>query len=233
MTTPLVLYATTTVSSVLATANKLAAVAGSGSTNNNATTLCGNTSTGYGQMAAAANAGGWGNAGAGYGAIQAPNGAGFYLEAATLLLAGQQFVLGNWTARIRAKASVGTLSADLYLPVYKFNSVTLAYTLLFTVSLAGQTITTAATNFTFAATSEALAALVANESAYFECWANITANNTGNAAATVAITESTIDGKGSAASVTLTTPGYQLTPIIGGGYPCGGARRGGRNDRRH
>lgn len=222
MTTALQLWASNTNDATLSNGRDLVIASGAPATTP-ITTKCGNVSTGYGQLHSKGSAAGWGNAGTGYGSIQAPDGTGFILPIATLALAGNQIPSGPWTMRVRGNVSVGSATVDMYVPVYKYNGGVYGAA-LFTLSLLGQTLGASA-NFDFAAANESLISFVSGDQIYYEVWYNITANNTGNAAATVGLVESQSTTVGAVNSTNLLTPGYQLIPIQNS---TSSNRRGGR-----
>lgn len=227
-------YATSTNSLVLGTARQLQPTAASPTLAALATRL--GTATGFGQAPSQGNVV---SAWPAYSAIQSPNGGGFLLENGTLDLSGQQFPAGNWTPQFRAKVSIGSIVADLWCPVYVYNTASGLYTPIGSpLELAAQSISTSPANYTFTAGSLPLANMpTAAFVLYWEVWFNVTANSTGSSTANLSIFEASSSTQGNSASdCWLVTPGYQPIPASGGitafGTPRRASWRGGRRSGR-
>src|SRR5216684_3645719 len=98
-------------------------------------------------------------------------------------LANQAILNGNWTPTLRCSV-VGTspvsITADLIVRVWIWNSVTLAKTKYGVLSKTGQTISTTSTTFTFSAAGLGVIAGGVNDYVYFDVLANVTANTNGS-----------------------------------------------------
>lgn len=98
-------------------------------------------------------------------------------------LVGQAFLDGTWTATLRcsvAGTSPSSITADLIVRVWVWNSSTLAKTKYGVCTLAAQTITTTSTTFTFGGTSLPAIAFGSNDYLYFDTLANVTSNPNGS-----------------------------------------------------
>jgi len=167
MTTALITYGTNVAASTLSTASKLATA--TGGTNATVDNSLGITPSGYGQLYSQGNASAWPN----LGSIGSPDGHGWFLEA--ISLTGQQILAGNWTPTFRIKISgtgTPTVTADLYERAYIYNGG--VYTLIGSMLLSAQSLTTTTTNYTFGATSLGLTKFGTSDSLYLDAWMNIT-----------------------------------------------------------
>src|SRR6266487_4682425 len=147
MSTALTVYGLTIAATTLSTAGTLAT--GTGGTNATTDTALGVTpTTGYGQLYAKGNASAWPN----LGSIGSPDGHGWFLE--SLSLTGQQILAGNWTPTFRMKISgtgTPTITGDLYSRAYVYNSG--VYTLIGSMLMSAQSITTSTANYVFSPVS--------------------------------------------------------------------------------
>lgn len=200
MTTALNVYGTNTASTTMSTAGLLVNVTGA-SGNGQSTSKCG-TSTGYGEIYANGNIGSWAAAGS----IGSPSGHGWLFD--TTLLEGQQIIAGTWTPLIRAKISVGTATADMYVRAYKLAADLLTYTLIGTCSLLAQSLTTTIANYNFAGNSLSAMTFGAGDKLYVDVWFNLTVNGSGSSTATIAFTNSNSATQGRASNAEVDTPGY-------------------------
>src|ERR1700726_576926 len=140
MVTPLTTYLNSFApSGTLSTANQLVTALG-GTNSVIITTKIGNVS-GWGEIWSQGNAGAW----AGAGSMLAPTGHGWFLDAATL--DAQTILAGNWTPAWKLKLSIGTATATLVTNAYIYNGG--VYTLIGSVTLASQALTTVSTNYAF------------------------------------------------------------------------------------
>jgi len=199
MSTALTTYGTQVATATLATAGKLATT--TGGTGGTVTMLIG-TATGFGELQALGNAGAWA-AGA---ALFAPTGKGWLWDVSTL--SGLTIPPGNWTPELKAKVSVGTITADLYMRAYAYDIVALTYTMIGLCKFAAQSFSTTANFYTFGATQLPAYTFGANQRLYLDAPANITANSTGSGAATFTLSLASTGGSGVANVAQMTTPGY-------------------------
>ncbi len=136
--------------------------------------------TGYGQLWAQGNAGGWLAAGS----IGSQDGHGFLLENSVLNLEGQTLAAGNWTPTIRltsmtsSSAPGGTITADIIVRISKRSSGG-TYTTIATSTLTGASLTSTATSFNLPAASGAATAFATGDKLYIDVWLNITASTVG------------------------------------------------------
>lgn len=201
MTIALSVYTTNTNDALLTTARILATATGAASTTP-INTLCG-TSSGFSELFSQGTGAAWSAAGA----IGSPSGNGFLLD--STVLEAQQIIAGNWTPMIRAKVSVGTVVANLYMRAFVRHSGGTYTQIGSTMSLNTLTITTTAQNFTFAATSQPAQNFSAGDKLYIDVWADITTNSTGSGTATFSIVEAISSTLGHANATQTSTPGYQ------------------------
>jgi hypothetical protein len=204
MTTALVGYGTNTASGTLATGHTM--VTGTGAAGANQSTKIG-TSTGWGEIQGTANA--W----PALGAVPAPTGNGWLLDANTLF--GQQIIAGNWFGILRLSVSVNTIVADLLMRASKYNSSGGTYTTIGSVTLNAQTITTTLTGFTMNTASLSAMTFGTNEYLYVDNWANITTNSTGSGTATMNNTVANSTTQGVAGRQEMDTPGFIVAPATG------------------
>lgn len=219
MTTSLSLYGTNTTATTVTTAGLLVSVTGAGG-NGQATTKCG-TSTGYSEILSQGTANAWAAAAS----IGAPGANGWLFDVTTLEL--QTLLAGNFTPKTRAKISVGTATADMYVIVFKRNSAGV-YTAIGTCSLLAQSLGTSILNYNFAGNALPATTFNVGDKLGYNVWYNITVNNSGSAAATIAFTNSNSATLGRASNAELDTPGYMPSFT-----PGGGLYRGRNRDRRN
>lgn len=218
MVVALSLYGTNANATTVTTAGLLVSVTGAGG-NGQATTKCG-TSTGFSEIFAQGTTNAW----AGAASIGAPGPNGWLFDVTTL--EAQLLIAGTFTPKTRAKISVGSATADMYALVFKRNSAGV-YTLIGTCSLLAQALGTSILNYNFAGNALPATAFAVGDKLGYNVWYNITANNSGSAAATIAFTNSNSATQGRASNAELDTPGY--VPIV---TPGGGLYRGRNRDRR-
>lgn len=204
MVTALTVYSTNTDASTISTARKLVTVSGAGSTNT-FSSKCG-TSTGFSELYSQGTTNNW----QALGSIGTPSGNGFFLEPSTLDLTGQRFIAGNWTVRVRARVSVGSVVADFHVRAYITNGST--YTQIgTTMTMTGQNVNTTSTNFDFAPASLAAGVTIpSGYGLYLDCWPRITSNSTGSASATFSIVEAVSSTQGNSQSFRVETSGYDV-----------------------
>lgn len=219
MTLALSLYGTNAASSTLNTAGLLVNITGA-SGNGQATTKCG-TSTGFSEIPAQGTANAW----AGAAAIGAASGNGWLFD--SILLEGDMLLAGTFTPKIRAKISVGSATADMYVVVYKRTKAG-GYITIGTCSLLNQALGTSIANYNFAGNSLPATPFYVGEKLYYAVWFNLSVNNSGSGTATIAFTNSNSAALGRASNAELDTPGFAPIPIIGGGL-----YRGRDRDRRN
>lgn len=203
MVTSLTCYGTNTISGTLATACTLVTATGAASTT--VGTRCGSgAQTAWGELHSQTFASAWPVSGA----IGVASGHGWLLDATTL--EGQLIAAGNWTPTLNLRyiSSNGTATADIHVRAFKRSSGGV-YTQIGTdMVLAAQAITSATTQYTFSATSEAAMSFSVGDKLYIDIWLNITANaNTiSNPQFNVSIASSTTQGVANDCQVV--TPGY-------------------------
>lgn len=202
MTTALNVYGTNAASTTMSTAGLLVSVTGA-TGNGQSTTKCG-TSQNYGEIYALGNTLAW----AATGSIGSPSGHGWLFD--TTSLEGQQIIAGTWTPLIRAKISVGTATADMYVRAYKLASDLITYTLIGTCSLLAQSLTTTIANYNFAGNSLSAMTFGSGDKLYVDVWFNFGAagNSSGSSTATIAFTNSNSATQGRASNAEVDTPGY-------------------------
>lgn len=202
MTTALNLYGLTAASSTLATAATMSnATGGTGSIIN--TTLLG-TATGWGEIFPLSNASAW----PALGSAPAPSGHGLLWDVTTL--EGQQIIAGNWTPTMRLKVTTAGVTATLVMRAYKRSSGGV-YTLIGSMSLAAQALTSAATNYSFSAASLAAMSFATGDKLYTDQLLNVTTNTSGDSSNNIHTGLSSA-GTGLASFSELDTPGFIIAP---------------------
>jgi hypothetical protein len=192
------LYGTNSPASTVPTAGLLVDTTGA-SGNSQATTKVG-TSTGYFQMYAQ----GTGTLASPGGSIGAADGNGWLFD--SLVLEQQTLSAGVFTPIIRAKISVGSATADMYVRVYKRLSGG-SYSTIGTLSLLGQSLGSTLATYAFGGGSLGSTNFGTGEKLYYAIWFNITANSSGSGTATIAITTSNSASLGKANNAELDTAG--------------------------
>lgn len=200
MATSLNVYGTNIAATTLSTAGLL--VSTTGATGNGQSTSKVGTSTGYGEIFALGTANAW----AAGGAIGSPSGNGWLFDNTSL--EAQQIAAGTWTPLIRAKVSVGTATADMYVRAYKLASDLVTYTLIGTCSLLAQSLTATIASYNFAGNSLSSMSFGTGDKLYIDVWFNITVNGTGLSTATIAFTNANSATQGRASNAEIDTPGY-------------------------
>lgn len=155
--------------------------------------------------------------------IGAPTGKGFYLDPATLNLAGNDIVAGSWSDILRLNAAKtitnpqsGLLVADLYFRAWKYNTMDKTYTHIVTLWSSGQTLTPNFTNYPLLASNVAAMSFAENETLYFDQWANVTQNNNNSPTQGIRYNRLATGTVGDPFG-TCQTPGYQATvapPVV-------------------
>ena len=170
------------------------------------------TATGWAELYSQGNASAW----AALGAIGAPSGHGWLWDTTTL--EEQELIAGNWTPTFRLTLNgglTGNVTADLVMRAYVYNATSQTYTLIGTMTLSAQTVTTTSTTFTFVATSLGVASFGLADKLYLDAWSNVTVNANTSTTATMRLNEanSTTQGVNTAQCV---TPGYvvQVSRVI-------------------
>lgn len=205
MTTALSVFGTNAASSTLTTAGLLVSVTGA-SGNGQSTSKCG-TSTGYSEVYGLGTTLAWAAAGS----IGSPSGNGWLFD--TTSLEGQQIIAGTWTPLIRAKISVGTATADMYVRAYKLASDLTTYTLIGTCSLLAQSLGTTIANYNFAGNSLSSMTFGTGDKLYVDVWFNLTVNGSGSSTATIAFTNANSATQGRASNAEVDTPGYNPVAV--------------------
>src|SRR6266567_1102366 len=198
MVTALKVYGLTAASTTLTTAATFASA--TGGVTSSALTKIG-TSTGWGELFGLGSAATW----PGGGAIGSPSGNGLLWDVTTL--EAQEIVAGTWGPVWSFKTSVGTVTADVWVRVYR-RSAASVYTLIGAFNTTGSSITTSLGAITFTTASLGATFFTTGDKLYADCWMNITTNSTGSAAATVAISLSSA-ATGQIQKAEIDTPGYQ------------------------
>lgn len=147
-----------------------------------------------------------------------PTGKGFYLDPASLNLAGQTLVPGEWSHIIRLNAAKtitnpqsGTLVGDIHVIVSKYNIHTQMYTMIVNFALYKQTFTPSFTNYPMSATLDNPVDFVDGDTIYIEQWVNVTQNNNNDAHQGFRFNRLATGQVGDPFG-TLTTAGYIPTP---------------------
>lgn len=164
------------------------------------------TSTGFSEIPGRGTAANW----QGLAAMGSPSGAGWLLD--STILQGQQIIAGTWTPKTRAKISVGTATADMYVNAYKY--VGGAYTLIGTCSLLAQALGTVLTAYNFSPTVLSTMQFGGSGYLYIDVWYNVTVNNSGSGAATIGFTNSNSASLGRAGEAEVDTPGFTSVPLV-------------------
>ncbi|MBA2285833.1 MAG: cellulase family glycosylhydrolase [Ktedonobacteraceae bacterium] len=136
------------------------------------------TLTGYGELCPNNAPGTW-PAAVSESAV-APSGKGNILPGASLN--NVAIIAGTWTPTVRLSVTgtgVASITADILVRVWKWNSSTLAYTKFGVATLTGQTIASASTTFTVTGVSLQEISLATNEFLYIDVLCNVTANPNG------------------------------------------------------
>jgi hypothetical protein len=164
------------------------------------------TATGWGEWAARGNVAAW----AALGSQGDPTGRGLLLD--STLLEGSALQAGNWTPTLRGNIhnDVGTIVADIVLraSVYHANGT---YTTIGLMTLAAQTITSASTTYTFAATALPLQEFLPGDKLYLDLWFNIASNT--NTASNTTLRFNLASSLSGVVQAQVVTPGY--APLSG------------------
>lgn len=200
MLTDLVLYLSKTNNAVtLPTARDIliAAPAAEGTVTNKT-----GQSTGWGELRSQGNAGAWAAAAA----QPAPSGYGWIWDVTTL--EGERIAAGLWRPTIKLATSSGTVTATIYLRLYKFTAGG-TYELICSAVAPGTAIATGApVSVVLPATPAGLMDFDVGDKLYLDLILNITLNTSGDAAATTTVYE-----HGGVAEQVL-APGYDDTPAM-------------------
>jgi mannan endo-1,4-beta-mannosidase len=171
------------------------------------------TATGYGEICAQGSATAW----AGAGSIGTPTGKGFFLDPSVLNLTTNQINAGNWSASVRlncaqggdTSAQAGSLTSDIIMRAFKYNSGT--YTPIVTMTLTGAALTSAFTTFSLPASSASAVTFASGDVLYIDIWGNITANANSSAVQDIRLNRLSTDATGKTGDLNcvVVTPGYQ------------------------
>lgn len=200
----LTLYETVTATTTLPNAVTLVANATGGAETGNNTAL--GTATGYGEYIWR----GTGSAWAAAGALGSPSGSGALYD--TTSLENTTISAGNWTPSVRGSLAGGNgnLSADFYIGIYIYHSLSATYTAIGTCVLTGQTITSTTTTYAFGATALPLATFGPGDKLYLDFWPHITANANTLTGAALRFDVANSATLGNATNA-LSTPGYNAS----------------------
>ncbi len=204
-TASLTTYGSSIATTTLPSAGALATT--TGGTDSAITTKIG-LATGYGEMYALGYTGAW----PAFGSIGSPSGNGWLHD--SMLLSLQTILAGNWTPTLKMRAGAGTLTADLYVRVWAFDTANSTYTAIGTMLLAAQTINTTLTTYTFSATALPAFSFNATQRLYFDVWLNVTGNAGGGSGNTINNRLSTSSTQGVASDMQVVTPGYVPNPAL-------------------
>jgi hypothetical protein len=224
MTTALTVYLANAASATIGTANQLYhSGAGSPTTAQPTTTMA--AATGFGEILAQG-----GTAWAASGSLPAPSGKGFFLDDTTL--DGNDLIAGNWSATVRyvamqSGAQAGSMTADIYVAVYRYRPSTTTYTEIVVMSLASQTINSNLANYSLSGIAAAMG-FASGDKLYVAHYLNITAGS-GNVNQGVRINRESTDTttKIGDALASVVTPGFVATPtrrvsfVVGSGMLAG------------
>src|SRR6266704_171666 len=208
MVTALKVYGLTAASTTLPSAATFASA--TGGVTSSALTKIG-TSTGWGELFGLGSAATW----PALGAIGSPSGNGLLWDVTTL--EAQEIVAGTWGPVWSFKTSVGTVTADVWVRVYRRSSASV-YTLIGAFNTTGSSITTSLGAITFTTASLGATFFTTGDKLYADCWMNITTNSTGSAAATMAISLSSAASAGQIQKAEIDTPGYQPFVSLAGTF---------------
>ncbi len=140
------------------------------------------TATGYSEWYFRGTLNAWASAGS----IGGPSGHGALYD--TTALEQEQIVAGTWSPTLRGNINNGngTVTADLYLRVYVYNSTSATYTLIGTITRAGTSITSTTVSYSSGWSGSLSAAQFGvGDKLYFDLWADVTSNLNTNTAATM------------------------------------------------
>lgn len=134
-----------------------------------------------------------------------PSGHGFLYDVTTL--EAQKFVAGSWTGYQEIKTNSGSMTADIYIRVFKY-SADGTFTPIVETAMLNSYFTSTNTRFISAPTLASEAAFDTGDKLYFDVVLNILENNAGNAGS-IRINENSIHSK-------LVTPPYEALgePIL-------------------
>ena len=204
MTTSLTTYGSNVSAGSLTTAGQMAIT--TGGTDASVTTKVG-THVNYGEIYALGNTAAWAAA-AVIGAT--PSGNGWLLDSS--LLSQQQIIAGNWSPTLNLRVGAGMLTVDMYVRAWAFDTSNNSYTPIGTMLLAGQTVSTATTAYSFSATSLPAFAFSLTQRLYFDVWFNVLTNTGGGTGNTFNFRLSTSATSGVVSDMQVVTPGYVLAP---------------------
>lgn len=202
--TALSVYGINTAATTVATCDQL--VTGNGGATVAGTGSKVGQSTGYGELVSQGTTNNWAAAGS----IGSPSGLAWLFDVTTL--EGQTIAAGTWTiAHHLLNNGANNYTADIYGRVYKRSSGGV-YTLIGTLSLLAQTITTASTLFTLTGSLSSMA-FVTGDKLYHDLWLNVASGGSG-------VNVKVNDARGSGATgavgfAEIDTPGYSPTPTSG------------------
>ncbi len=196
----LTVYGTNVGASTLPNACKLLTVAGNPSVTKGQTTL--GTAHGWGELTPKGSSSAW----PALGAMGSPSGKGFLLDATTL--AGHGFPDGYWSGALTFRINNGTsATGTISLNAYKY-SQSGTYTLIGSLTLSAQTITTAVTTYTFSNTEFASINFISGDKLYFDVWMNVTSSSGAGSTTELWMNHLSVSTTSGDPTCALVTPGY-------------------------
>lgn len=222
-TTPLTVYFAAAASATSNTGNQLYTISGNPSVTWKYSRV--GLATGFGEVTSQGTTNAW----AAGTALGTPTGKGFFLDGSTLY--NQSMSAATWTGSVRLNCAQGgdlapqqgSLTADIYVRVYKYSSGT--YTLIATLSALSQSLTFAFTNYSVSGSGVAVS-FGSSDQLYIDIWANVTANANASSVQDIRLNGLSTDTTGFTgnSNMSVVTPGYGTTP---GGGSTGGGTTGG------
>jgi hypothetical protein len=201
----LLLFPANAASATIGTADQIYAISGSPTTVNTLTTC--NGSTGWGEIPAQGSAAAW----PALGAIGAPSGKGFFLDATTL---EGKTISGNWSGNLRLSdnGGAGSVTVTAVVRIYKYTPSGSVYTNIVTWTVTALTIPVTPASTSLASTAGTTTAFATGDKLYIDYQCNIT-TNTGGAGKQIRQNRLSSDtvGKTGDPLVGFTSPGYSTT----------------------
>lgn len=150
-----------------------------------------------------------------------PTGRGFFLDPATLKLAGNDLQPGLWShiirlnaAKLLANPQSGNLTGDICVRMWKYNIAQKTYTdNVITFALQGQHFTPTFTNYPMTATALSSVSILEGETVYIEQWVHVTQNGNNDSNQGFRFNRLATSSMGDPFG-TMTTAGYMPTPIV-------------------
>lgn len=198
MTTALSAYGSNVASSVLTTACSLATATG-GTLASKTTTAPNDSSQNYLEVLSQ------GGTGTTYASLPAPTGHGWIADG--ISLSGNQFVAGNWSSVARMSLTTGTMTNTLVQRYWVYNSVSLTYTAIGSITTTGNAFSTTTTSYSDPFTALGASPIFgANDYLYIDEFVKPTTGTwTGQGVKNVVTTSA---AQGDASNFAITTPGY-------------------------